>query len=522
MMSKIITPEQVGALVKDGSCISWTTAGLCGFPEELAIALEKSFLETGHPRDLWNTHSCGCGDWKTRGMGHVGHEGMVRRHTAGHIGEAPLLGKLVLENKVQCHLFPQGVLVHLYRQMAGGKPGVLTKVGLGTYADPRREGGKVNDITPDDLVELVNFQGEEYLYFKPLKLDVAMIRGTVCDEDGNMTMDEEPLFLEALHQAMAAKRNGGIVFAQVKYVAKAKTLNPKAVKVPGVLVDYIVVAKPENHLQTRVTLNEPAYDGRIRKPLAAIEPMALDERKIVGRRAAMELRNGACVNMGIGMADGVAAVAAEEGVSDDLLMTIELGAFGGVPAKGMDFPAACNPDAIVDHGYMFDFYDGGGLDICFLGMAQCDVEGNINVSKFGPKVVGPGGFVNISSSSKKAVFCGTLTAGGAEYEVKDGTIKILKEGRVQKFVQANEHVTFSGKYSALRGQEVVYVTERAVFKLIDGKVTMVEIAPGMDVEKDVIAHMGFRPEISPDLKEMPREIFEPEWGKLKDILAAKG
>ncbi len=320
---------------------------------------------------------------------------------------------------------------------------------------------------------------------------------------------------------MAAKRNGGIVIAQVKYLAKAKTLNPKDVKVPGVLVDYIVVAKPENHLQTRVTLNDPSMDGRLRKPLAAIEPMALDERKVVGRRAALELRNGACVNMGIGMADAVAAVAAEEGVSDDLLMTIELGAFGGVPAKGMDFPAAINPDAIVDHANMFDFYDGGGLDMCFLGMAQCDIEGNINVSKFGPKVVGPGGFVNISSSAKKAVFCGTLTAGGAEYEVKDGTIKILKEGKIKKFVEANEHVTFSGKYAALRGQEVVYVTERAVFKLIDGKVTLVEIAPGMDVEKDIIAHMGFRPEISPDLKEMPKEIFEPKWGKLKEILAAK-
>ena len=517
-MSKVITPDKVGKLVKDGSTIAWTTAGLCGFPEELAIAVEKSFLDTGHPRDLFNTHSCGCGDWKTRGMGHVGHEGMVRKHVAGHIGEAPMLGKLVNENKVECHLIPQGVLTHLYRQMAGGKIGVITKVGLGTYVDPRRQGGKINDITKDDMVELINFHGEEYLYYNPFNIDVAMIRGTVCDEDGNMTMDEEPLFLEALHLAMAAKRNGGIVFAQVKYVAQAKTLNPKNVKVPGVLVDYIVVAKPENHLQTRVTLNEPAFDGRIRKPLSEVVPIPLDERKIIGRRAAMELKKGACVNMGIGMPDTVSNTAADEKVSDMMSLTIELGAFGGIPAQGMDFPAAINPDCIVDHPNMFDFYDGGGLDICFLGAAQIDQEGNTNVSKFGPKVVGPGGYVNISSSAKKVVYCGTMTAGGAEYKVADGTIKILKEGKIKKFVNECEHVTFSGVYSAKRGQEVVYVTERAVFKLLDGKVTLVEIAPGMDVEKDIIALMEFRPEISPDLKEMPAEIFQPKWGKLRQML----
>jgi len=517
-MSKVITPQQAAELIKDGATISWTTAGLCGFPEELAIALEKRFLETGHPRDLFNTHSCGCGDWKTRGMNHVGHEGMVRKHIAGHIGEAPMLGKLVSENKVECHLFPQGVLVHLYRQMAGKKPGVLTKVGLGTYADPRRQGGKINDITKDDMVKLVEFEGEEYLYYKPFKIDVAMIRGTTADEEGNMTMDQEPLFLEALHQAMAAKNNGGIVIAQVKYVAKARTLPAKSVKVPGVLVDYVVVAKPENHLQTRVTLDEPSLSAEIRKPLGTIPPLPLDERKVIGRRAAMELFPGACVNMGIGMPDGVASVAAEEGVSDMLSMTIELGTFGGVPAKGMDFPASQNADCIVDHANMFDFYDGGGLDVCFLGAAQTDIEGNINVSKFGSKVVGPGGFVNISSSSKKVVFCGTLTAGGAEYEVADGTVKILNEGKIKKFVEAVEHVTFSGKYSAERGQTVVYVTERAVFTLENGEVTLIEIAPGMDVEKDVIAHMGFRPRISPNLKEMPREIFQPEWGKLKQLM----
>ncbi len=520
-MSKVVTPRQAAEKIKDGSTVSWTTAGMCGWPEEMAIAVEECFLETGHPRDLTNTHSCGCGDWKTRGMNHLGHEGLAKKHIAGHIGEAPMLGKLVSENKVECHLLPQGVLTHLYRQAAGGKVGVITDVGLGTYADPRRQGGKINEITKDDIVELIEFEGEEYLYYKPIKIDVAIIRGTTADEEGNMTMDDEPLFLEALHQAMAAKANGGIVIAQVKYVAKARTLPAKNVKVPGVLVDYVVVARPENHLQTRVTLDDPSMSAAIRKPLGSLPPMELDERKVIARRAAMELRVGACVNMGIGMPDGVASVAADEGVSDMLSMTIELGTFGGVPAKGMDFPASHNADCIIDHPNMFDFYDGGGLDVCFLGAAQIDQEGNVNVSKFGPKVVGPGGFVNISSSSKKVVYCGTMTAKGDKYEVADGTIKILSEGQIKKFVKEAEHVTFSGKYSAKRGQKVVYVTERAVFTLEDGEVTLIEIAPGLDVEKDVLTAMDFKPKISPNLKEMPREIFEPKWGRLKEIMEEK-
>lgn len=282
-----------------------------------------------------------------------------------------------------------------------------------------------------------------------------------------------------------------------------------------------MVAKPENHLQTRVTLNEPAFDGRIRKPLSEVTPIPLDERKIIGRRAAMELRTGAIVNMGIGMPDTVSNTAADENVADLMSLTIELGAFGGIPAQGMDFPAAINADCIVDHPSMFDFYDGGGLDICFLGAAQIDEEGNTNVSKFGPKVVGPGGYVNISSSAKKVVYC-DVTASGAEYEVSDGKLKILKEGKIKKFVKECEHVTFSGKYSAERGQEVIYVTERAVFVLKDGKVVLTEIAPGVDLEKDVLSQIEFEPVISPDLKEMPKEIFQPKWGKLREMLVKNG
>lgn len=516
-MSKVISPDQVGKVIKDGDCVAWTTAGLCGFPEEVAIALQKSFVETGHPRDLFITHSCGCGDHKERGFNHFGHEGMVRKHIGGHIGESPKYGRLVLDNKIECHLFPQGVLTHLWRQMAGKKIGVITRVGLGTYADPRLEGGKVNDITKDDMVKLIEFEGDEYLYYKPFKIDVAVIRGTTCDENGNFTMDKECLFLEAYHMAVAAKNSGGIVIAQVQYLSKNGTLHPKSVKVPGVLVDYIVIGKPENHLQTKVTYLNPALCGDVRTPLGSVPPLPLDERKIIGRRAAMELRPGAVVNMGIGMPDGVASVAAEEHVTEMMTLTTELGNFGGMPAKALDFPSTWNSECTVEHPSMFDFYDGGGLDICFLGAAQIDQEGNTNVSKFGTRVVGPGGFVNISSTAKKVVFVGTMTA-GAEYEVKDGQIHITKEGEIKKFIPKVTQVTFSGKYSQKNGQKVFYVTERAVFTLENGEVTLIEIAPGLDLEKDVLAIMDFKPRISPDLKEMPKEIFEPQWGKLKEIV----
>ncbi len=328
------------------------------------------------------------------------------------------------------------------------------------------------------------------------------------------------MFLEALKLATALKNNGGIVIAQVQYISKPGTLHPKTVKVPGVLVDYIVVGKPENHLQTKVTYLNPALCGDSRTPLGSVPPLPLDERKIIGRRAAMELRHGAIVNMGIGMPDGVASVAAEEGVTDQMTLTTELGNFGGMPAKGPDFPSTWNSECTVEHPSMFDFYDGGGLDIAFLGTAQIDQEGNTNVSKFGTRVVGPGGYVNISSTAKKVVFVGTMTA-GAEYEVKDGQIHILKEGNIKKFVPKVTQVTFSGKNSQKNGQKIIYVTERAVFTLEDGEVTLIEIAPGMDVEKDVIAHMDFRPRITPGLKEMPREIFEPQWGKLKQIMEEK-
>ena len=531
-MSKVITAKQAAELIRDGDCIAWTTAGLCGFAEYVAAAIETRFLETQTPRNLTLFHCCGCGDHKDRGTNHLGYEGLVTKVVSGHIGEAPKVGKLINEKKAECHLLPQGVLTHLLRQMAGKKPGVLTKVGLGTFVDPRNGGGKVNDITKDELVELVNFiDGEEYLYFKPLKqINVAVIRGSTADVNGNMTMDREALFLEALPLAMATKATGGIVIAQVMDVAKAGTLHPKRVKVPAALVDYVVPAPIEHHMQTKKTHFIEAFCGDSKMPMDALPVLPLTERKVICRRAAMELEPNTLLNLGIGMPDGVASVCAEEGVLDLLTMSTELGNFGGMPGGGPDFPASYNSECTIDHPYMFDFYDGGGLDACVLGMAEVDAVGNVNVSKFGPRVTGPGGFINISSTARKVVFVGTLTS-GLEYKVEDGTIKFIpakdkkdpsKDAKqIIKFVESVEQITFSGEYGAKSGRKIMYVTERAVFELRPEGLTLVEIAPGLDPEKDVFAVMGFKPLVAKDLKEMPKGIFMPTWGELGEIMGKK-
>lgn len=520
-MNKVISAEEAVARIPDGATVAWTALGLVGFAEEVAIALENRFLKTGLPRNLTAVHDSGCGDGKThRGMNHLGHEGLVRRLISGHTGHAPKMGRLILEDKIEAYLLPQGVMVQLWRQTAGKKPGVITKVGLGTYVDPRQQGGKVSPRTKADLVKLIELEGEEWLLYKTIPLDVAVIRGTTADEKGNLTMEREALLLEALPMAQAAKNSGGIVIAQVENVAKAGTLHPKQVKVPGALVDFVVIAKPENHMQTGGTAYNPSLSGDVKIPLASLPPMPLTERKIIARRAAMELAPHILINLGIGAPDGVALVASEEGVLEELTLSTEAGVYGGLPSGGTDFGAAFNAEAIIEHHSQFDFYDGGGLDATFLGAAQIDRDGNVNVSKYGPRVTGPGGFINISQNSKKVVFCGTL-CNGAETQIKDGRLIVVKEGDTKKYVEKVDQITFSGKYAQANQQSVLYVTERAVFIIEQGQLTLIEIAPGLDLERDVLAAMAFRPRVSPQLKEMPKEIFQPKWGGLRSIIEAK-
>jgi propionate CoA-transferase len=520
-MPKFIEVDEAVKFIEDGCTVYTCGFGLAGFPEEISISIEKSFLETGRPRELTLYHSTGVGNFKGRGIAHYAHEGLLKRIVAGHFGASGKgIQNLMVENKLEAYNLPQGVLATLPRDIAARRPGVITKVGLGTYVDPRLEGGRVNEITKEDIVEVIELGNEEWLFYKAPKVDVAIIRGTTADERGNITIEKDGILVETLSVAQAARACGGIVIAEVERIAKAGTLHPKHVKVPGIMVDYVVLSKPENHFQTMGTYFNPAYSGDIKIPVDSIPAMELSERKVVCRRAAMELRPNEVVNLGIGMPDGVSAVAAEENISHLLNLTLEAGGIGGVPAQGLDFANAINADAIIEQPYQFDFYDGGGLDITFLGLAQTDFSGNVNVSKFNGRVVGCGGFINITQSAKTIVFCGTFTADGLKLEIKNGQLNIINEGKNKKFLNDLEQITFSGDYAVKAGKRVVYVTERAVFELTDEGLELIEIAPGVNLEKDILDMMDFKP-IVKNVKLMPVEIFRESWGGLADIVNSK-
>ncbi|MGB4214182.1 MAG: acyl CoA:acetate/3-ketoacid CoA transferase [Dethiobacteria bacterium] len=521
-MSKIVTADEAAKAIKDGATVGVALMGLAGWPEEVARAIERRYLETGHPRDLTLVSSSGAGDHKERGITRFGHEGLLKRWIAGHMLAAPRTRKLVEEGIIEAYNLPQGVIVQLWREIAARRPGLITRVGLGTFVDPRIEGGRMNSRSREELVKVIEIEGEEYLFYKRFPVDVALIRGSVADEKGNLTMEREGIFLEALPLAQAVKNCGGIVIAQVEHIAQPHTLHPKQVKVPGILVDYVVqCTNPDYHFQTEAVYYNPSFSGDIRVPLSALPPLALNERKVIARRAAMELVPGAIVNLGIGISAEVSAVAAEEGAAEMIHLTTESGTIGGVPASPPDFGHAYNPEAIIEHHVQFDYYDGGGIDLAFLGLAQADKEGNINVTRFGSRVIGSGGFINISQNAKKVVFCGTFTTGGLKVEVDGGKLTILQEGKVQKFVERVDQITYSGVYARRVGQPVLYVTERAVFTLDQEGLTLIEIAPGVDLERDILAHMGFKPRISPELAVMPAAIFKPEWGGLRRFIQSR-
>lgn len=492
-VGKVISTEDAIALVRDGDVLATTGYGGNGTPDQLFVALERRFLETESPRDLTLMYAGGQGDGDAKGLNHLGHEGLLSRVIGGHYGLMPKVEKLALDNKVAAYNFPEGVITHLYRDIAAGKPGTLSRVGLKTFVDPRLEGGKVNEAAQEDLVELVTLAGRETLFFKAMPINVVFIRGTTADPDGNITMEKESLRLENLAMALAARNSGGIVICQVERIAEAHSLDARRVRIPGILVDAVIVAEPEHHMQTYGTQYNPGISGEVRVPLADLPPLKLDEKKLIARRAALELTPNALVNLGIGLPDNIGRLASEEGISDLINLTVDPGVIGGVPLGGLDFGASINFTASIDHTYQFDLIDGGGLDVCFLGFAEGDGRGNVNASRFANRLSGCGGFINISQNAKKVVFVGTFSSGGLKTQLEDGKLTILREGKFGKFVEEISQVTFSGQLAAEESRDVLFVTERCVFRLGQGGLELAEVAPGIDVDRDILSKLPFIP-----------------------------
>jgi propionate CoA-transferase len=506
---KIMSAQDATGLIKNGDTI--VTCGFLGAscPEEISEAIEQRFLETGEPNGLNYFFPSAQGDQDHRAVNRFAHEGMIRRIIGGHYNLAPKMVTFIIDEKCEAYNFPQGTMLQWLRAIGCGRPGLFTPVGLKTFVDPRIEGGRLNARTMEDIVEVFEFKGKEYLFFPAFDINVGIIRGTTADECGNITFEKEGHHNESLLIAQATKNTGGIVIAQVERVTKRGALDPRHIIVPGINVDVVVVARAENHMQTNTIQYDPALCGETRAPETEIKILPFDERKVIARRAVMELKRDAIINLGIGMPEGVALVAHEEGLSDSIVITVESGGIGGVPLGGIDFGGVINPEVLLPHVAQFDFYDGGGLDVTFLGLAQADPAGNVNVSKFNKRIAGVGGFINITQNAKKVVFIGTLTAGGLELEIRDGKLRIIKEGRNKKFVERVEQITFSGEYAREHGQEVYYVTERAVFDLRRDGIYLTEIAPGIDPEKDVFPQLECKVKTATDIKLMDERLFLP-------------
>ncbi len=514
MEQKVFSADQAISIIQDGDTVAISGFVGIGTPEELIIALEKRFLETGHPKDLTLVFAGAPGDGGDRGLNRLAHEGLVKRVIGGHWSLLPKLSKMAVENKIQAYNLPLGCISQLYRVIAGGKPGLRTKVGLRTFVDPRITGGRISESAVQDLVCLDEIEGEEWLFYKSFKIDVCFLRGTTADPRGNTTLEREVLELDVASCAMATHNSHGSVIVQVERVAADGSLAPKQVIVPGALVDCVVISKPENHHQTFATQHDHAFSGEMKVQLEELAPMPLNERKIMARRAALELPIDGVVNLGIGIPEGVARVAAEEGLLGQVALSAEAGTIGGMPQGGLDFGASLNPDAIIATNTQFDFYDGGGLDLACLGMAQVDRHGNVNVSKFGTRIAGAGGFINISQNAGRLVLMGSFTARGLEITTENGELKIIQEGSVRKFVKDVEHITFSGDLAAETGQEVLYVTERCVFSISAKGLELIEIAPGIDLQKDILGQMDFVPIIN-NIKTMDPRIFVDEPMQIK-------
>ncbi|MFF2854772.1 acyl CoA:acetate/3-ketoacid CoA transferase [Peribacillus sp. NPDC058002] len=519
-MVKLIDVEDAAFFLKDHHTL-WIggSGGGHAVPEALIISLEERFNKTESPKSLTVIHAVGIGDWKETGVNRLAKSKLVKRSICGTLSNSPKMANMAINGEIEAYTLPQGVLSQLTREMAAGRPGLITHVGLHTFIDPRIGGGRQGTKRGPDLINLIEIEGQEWLHYKNFDIDVAFIRATTADEKGNLTMENEAVFGENLSIAQATKRSGGIVIAQVERLAQNGTISGKDVKVPSIFVDYLIVDKEP--WQTYTTKFDASYAGLIKKPIKDIPKIQLDVRKVIARRAAMELFPNAVVNLGFGIANGISSVAAEEEIYKDVTFTVEQGIIGGVPALGNDAGAGVNFDAILDQPYQFDFYDGGGLDLAFISFAEVDHTGNVNVSKFGERIVGPGGFINITQNSKKVFFLGTLTVGDFKAKIANGELSIIQEGIKCKFVKDVEQITWSGSFALKRNQKACYITERAVFDLTTEGIILREIAPGINIEKDILQQIDFPIIVPTNVKYMDSRIFSPDIMRLKQELKKK-
>lgn len=505
-MISVITPQEAASLVKDGDVLAVGGNGGTGVAETILQALEQRFLDTHSPQGLTLFHVTGVGAVTEQGLCRLAYADLIRCVYGGNFGLQIPFMKLIREEQIEGYNFPQGVMAQMCRALAGKQPGVLTHVGLHTYMDPRQEGGRMNARTREPMIDIMEISGQEYLFYRSPTPTIAFLRGTSADEDGYISMEHEATTREELSIAQAVHNAGGIVICQVKRLVRRGTLNPHMVKIPGFLIDHIVLDPDQK--QTYATQYDPSRSGETRMPISALQVDPLTERRVIARRAALELQRGDVVNLGVGISAMIPNVAAEEGIDDHITLTVEAGVIGGVPGYAREFGTAYNPRAIIDQPYQFDFYDGGGLDCAFLSFAEVDSEGNVNVTRFGNRYDGAGGFINISQNAKRLVFSGTLTGGGLKVGLENGKVAIEQEGKLQKFVPTVGQISFNGTLARERGQDVTFISERAVFKLEKEGLTLVEIAPGVDLQKDILDQIGFTPRISPELKTMDARLFQ--------------
>ena len=504
---QVMTADEAVAQIPDGATVFvGGSGGGIQEPTELLAALGRRHRESGAPTDLTVWHCSGIGDRDAQGLSLIAEPGMLHRVVGGHWGMAPRMAELALSEQIEAYNLPQGAISQLLREIAGARPGLITKIGLGTFVDPELEGGRINRRSPEGVVRRITIDGEEHLFYPSFPIDVAFIRGSAIDERGNLTLDDEAALLEALAIAQATHASGGTVIVQAQRLAAAGSLHPRQVRVPGVVTDIACIA-PEQH-QTAVRRYDPALSGDLRSPTTSIPRLPASARKVVARRATREVRAGEIVNIGVGMPDGVASVALEEDRLHELTFAVEQGNVGGIPITGVEFGAVVNPEATIEQAAQFDFFNAGGLDVAVLGMAQLDAKGNVNVSRYGDSLSGCGGFIDISQGAKRVVFCGTLTSGGLRAELTGDSLRIEQEGRHRKLVRDVDQVTFSSRRALERGQPVLYVTERAVFELTDQGLELVEIAPGVDLEKEVIGLVDFEPIVN-EPKLMDPALFAP-------------